>query len=181
MRQRLRHAALELYGAQGYDQTTAAQIAARTGVTERTFFRYFPDKREVLFDEQALREMLLANMAGAPVALSPLDVLISAFASTEPLLEENRPSLELQQRIIAATPALRERHVSKIAALTTSLTSALSKRGIDERRAMLAAHAGMAAYSHAVMVWRDDPSKSLAGHLAETFGELRTLLSDDKA
>jgi hypothetical protein len=48
-RGRLEQAALALYGERGFENTTVAEIAARAGLTERTFFRHFADKREVLF------------------------------------------------------------------------------------------------------------------------------------
>ena len=92
LRGRLQRTALELFRERGYDRTTAAEIAARTGVTERTFFRYFPDKREVLFHGEAvLRTALITSIADAPDGLSPLDMLFRAFRSVLSLLEANRP------------------------------------------------------------------------------------------
>lgn len=175
MRERLRQSALELYGSRGYDLTTTAQIAARAGVTERTFFRYFSDKREVLFEEEALRETLLTGMTDAPETLGPYNALIWAFRSTEALLEEHQASSKRQQEIIAATPALRERHLAKLASLTDHLAAALQRRGIDDRRASLAAQAGMVAYIHAVISWNQDPSRTLGAHLCTAFDGLRAL------
>src|SRR6478735_15430 len=109
-RRRLQQAALELYRERGFDRTTTAEIAARAGVNERTFFRHFPDKREVLFDGEAdLRAALVRAVAEAPDGLPPLDVLLRAFRTAEPVLERNRPFAEPRLRVIAATPALRER------------------------------------------------------------------------
>ena len=91
MRLRLQQAALELFTKHGFDRTTAAGIAARAGVTERTFFRYFPDKRETLFGGEAvLRPALTDALAAAPAGLSPLDALFHAFCAVLPLLEGNR-------------------------------------------------------------------------------------------
>lgn len=177
MRKHLRECALELYGCRGYEQTTTAQIAARAGVTERTFFRYFADKREVLFEEEALRNTLLDSMATAPATLAPLEALIWAFGLTEPLLEEHRSSSELQLKIIAAAPALQERHLAKLASLTDHLASALRQRGIDDRQASLAAQVGMVAYGHAVGSWRGNPSSTLTAHLLNAFDALRILSS----
>ena len=87
-----------------------AEIAGRAGVTERTFFRHFPDKREVLFDGQAvLVEALTASVAGAPTELGPLDTLFRAFRSVTTLLQDNRPFSKPRQEVISATPALQER------------------------------------------------------------------------
>lgn len=68
-RGRLQEAALALFAERGFDQTTAAEIAARAGLTERTFFRHFADKREVLFGGAGLLgERILAGVIGAPPA-----------------------------------------------------------------------------------------------------------------
>ncbi len=113
-RRRLQQAALELYQERGFDQTTTAEIAARAGVNERTFFRHFPDKREVLFDGEAdLRAALMHEVAEAPEGLAPLDVLLHAFRIAGRILEENRPFSEPRLAIIAVTPALRERDLAK--------------------------------------------------------------------
>src|SRR5476649_2948995 len=94
-RHRLKTAALELYRERGYDRATAAEIAAQVGVTERTFFRHFPDKREVLFDgEAALHAILSTAITEAPAALGPMAVVLSALRSIEPMLEANRPFTE---------------------------------------------------------------------------------------
>ena len=70
---RLARAALELYVDQGYEQTTVADIAARAGVTERTFFRHFADKREVLFaGSGAFQETVLSAIADHAEAATAL-------------------------------------------------------------------------------------------------------------
>ena len=175
---RLQKAALELFGERGYDQTTAAEIAARAGVTERTFFRHFADKREILFDgEASLRTALTDAIAAAPADLEPLRAMLLAFHAVETLLEENRPFSEPRQHVIAATPALRERELAKIAALTAALASALGHRGIEARLATLAAQAGMAAFSSAVTSWFADPTRALHAHIVEAFDDLYSLSS----
>ncbi|MEV4373699.1 TetR family transcriptional regulator, partial [Nonomuraea sp. NPDC049637] len=117
-RRRLQQAALELYRERGFDRTTTAEIAARAGLNERTFFRHFPDKREVLFDGEAdLRASLVQAVAEAPDGLQPLDLLLYAFRKVEHLLEDNRPFAEPRLQVIAATPALRERDLAKAASI----------------------------------------------------------------
>src|SRR6202035_2298884 len=72
-RGRLEQAALELYLERGFEQTTVAEIAKRAGLTERTFFRHFADKREVLFSGAgALEELLVSAVAGAPESSAPM-------------------------------------------------------------------------------------------------------------
>ncbi|MFF6995447.1 TetR family transcriptional regulator [Streptomyces sp. NPDC008313] len=175
-RRRLQRAALELYQERGFDQTTTAEIAARAGVNERTFFRHFPDKREVLFDGEAdLRAALTREVADAPDGLRPLDVLLRAFRKAGRILEDNRPFAEPRLKIIAVTPALREREVAKAAALTDAVAEALRQRGVPGRLAGLAAHTGWAAFHQAAQAWIDDPSQSLNAHLIRAFDDLRAL------
>ncbi|WP_328457368.1 MULTISPECIES: TetR family transcriptional regulator [unclassified Amycolatopsis] len=175
-RRRLQQAALELYRERGFDRTTTAEIAARAGVNERTFFRHFPDKREVLFDgEAALRDTMTAAVAEAPADLQPLDVLLRAFRKAARILEENRPFSEPRLAIIAVTPALRERDLAKAASLGDALAEALRQRGVPGRLAGLAAQTGWATFHHAAQAWIDDPSQSLDAHLDQAFDDLRAL------
>ncbi len=178
MRARLQRAALELFRERGYDQTTAAEIATRAGVTERTFFRHFPDKREVLFDGEAtLRAFLAASIAGAPEALGPLDTLFRAFRSVQSLLEDNRPFSKPRHEVISGTPALHERELAKLATLADALAAELATRGVEDVQAVLAARTGMAAFSYAVVSWLDDPGPGLGEHLDLALRALEGLLT----
>lgn len=175
-RRRLQQAALELYRERGFDQTTAAEIAARAGVNERTFFRHFPDKREVLFDGEAdLRAALVQAVVEAPEGIEPFEVLLHAFRKSARNLEDNRPFTEPRWRVIAVTPALRERELAKHAWLTDAVAEALRQRGVDDGVADLAARTGWAAYQHAVQAWIDDPAQDLDAHLRRAFDDLRAL------
>ena len=178
VRTRLRGAALELFRERGYDRTTATEIAARAGVTERTFFRYFADKREVLFDGEArVRAALTTSIADAPADLEPLDTLFRAFRAFQPMLEANWSYSKPRHEIISATPALQERELTKLAALTSALAVALQARGVTEIRAALAARIGMAAFTQVTLSWLDDPSVGLGERFDLTFGEVKALLA----
>jgi AcrR family transcriptional regulator len=175
-RRRLRQAALELYRERGFDRTTTAEIAARAGVNERTFFRHFPDKREVLFDGEAdLRATLTRAVADAPADLSPLETLLWTFRKAAPLLEENRTFSEPRLAVIAATPALQERELAKHASLVESVAEALRRRGVPERVAVLAARTGWAAFHQATEAWLEDPAQGLEAHLHQAFDDLYAL------
>ncbi|NUR26872.1 MAG: TetR family transcriptional regulator [Catenulispora sp.] len=175
-RRRLQQAALELYRERGFDRTTTAEIAARAGVNERTFFRHFPDKREVLFDgESDVRAALTRAVAEAPDGRPPLEILLHAFRTVEEILEGNRPFAEPRLQVIAATPALRERDLAKASSLTDALAEALRRRGVTDRLAELAARTGWAAFHQAVQSWIDDPSQTLDAHLLQAFDDLHTL------
>ncbi len=178
VRVRLQEAALALFRERGYERTTAAEIAARVGVTERTFFRHFADKREVLFDGAArLRAALTASIADAPAGLGPLDMLFRAFRSVVPLLEDNRPFSKPRQEVISSTPALAEREQAKTAALADALAGALQARGVADLQAVLAARTGMAAFAHATISWLDDPGPGLGKRLDHAERALKVLLT----
>lgn len=176
-RLRLQHAALELYRDHGYDVTTTAQIAARAGVSERTFFRHFTDKREVLFDgEASLRADLERGVAEAPDG-DPLAILLHAFRAAIPLLERNRPFAEPRQKVITTTPALMERALTKEASLAQALSNALQRRGVSKRQASLTAQIGMAAFSQATLAWFEHSERDLEHHLTQTVEDLRAVTS----
>jgi AcrR family transcriptional regulator len=177
-RRRLQQAALELFGERGYEATTTAEIAARAGVTERTFFRHFPDKREALFDgEDAFRAALADGVLAAPDGATPMDAMLLAFRSVAPTIEHNRPITEPRQAVIAQTPALQERVLTKTAGLTDAVAGALTRRGVEPGLAMLAAQLGMAAFAYATRAWFYEPDPGLDAHLVRAFAELQDLSS----
>src|ERR1700691_4111279 len=144
-RGRLQEAALALYSERGFDQTTAAQIAARAGLTERTFFRHFADKREVLFGGSALlQERIVDGVAGAPAADGPLDAVSRGLDAAAIMLGQFRRDLSRQrQAVIAANPELRERELAKLADYASAVAAALRHRGVSEPQATLAAEGGL--------------------------------------
>ena len=175
-RRRLQQAALELYLERGFDATTTAQIAERAGVTERTFFRHFADKREVFFEREAdLRTTLVTAVRQAPADLAPLPVLLLAFTAVVPILEDNRALAAARFPVFAATPALRERALAKSEALNHAVAAALEERGLPASLALLAAETGMAAFRHAARQWRASPGQDLRVILARSFADVRTL------
>jgi AcrR family transcriptional regulator len=167
---------LDLYRERGFDQTTAADIAQRAGVNTRTFFRHFPDKREVLFDGEAdLRAALEQYVDEAPEGLAPAEVLLHAFGKAAHILEDNRSFAEPRLALIAATPTLRERDLSKGEAMALSVAEALRRRGVDDRLADLAAHAAWATFHHAAQNWIDDAAAGLQAHLTRAFADMKAL------
>jgi AcrR family transcriptional regulator len=179
-RERLERAALELYAERGFDQTTAADIAARAGVTGRTFFRHFPDKREVLFDiERRLTEALQSALARLPTGLAPMAAVLLAFRWTVAALQDDRESALARSRIIAVTPQLQERELAKAATMSSHVAATLRAHGVPDRRASLAAEVGTTALSHAVQAWASDPDLELDDALTRSFAELRELFDDE--
>lgn len=167
---------MELYRDHGFDQTTTAEIAALAGVNERTYFRHFPDKREVLFDGEAeLRSSLMQAVADAPDGLQPFEILLSVFQEAGRALEANHSFAQPRHELIATTPALRERELAKHASLTDAVAEALQQRGVPTRLATLAAQTAWATYRQAVQAWTDDPTRRLDLHLTDAFDDLRKL------
>ena len=138
--QRLQEAALELFAARGFEQTTATEIAQAVGLTERTFYRHFSDKREVLFQGQdQFVQSFLDGVEAAPPDASPIEVVAHALRSAASLFpDERRPHARIRQSVIEQNPALRERESHKLAGLAASLADALRARGVDDLAATLA-------------------------------------------
>jgi AcrR family transcriptional regulator len=177
-RGRLQEAALALYSERGFDRTTAAQIADRAGVTERTFFRHFADKREVLFGGSAvLQERIVAGVAGAPGADGPLDAVSRGLDAAAAMLGEFRRDLSRQrQAVIAANPELRERELAKLADYAAAVAAALRQRGVAELQATLAAEAGMTVLRVALQRWASgDDGRDLAAIMRDSMADLRAV------
>ncbi|MFI9388742.1 TetR/AcrR family transcriptional regulator [Kutzneria sp. NPDC052558] len=177
VRRRLQEAALVLFRAHGYEAVTAAEIAAEAGVTERTFFRHFPDKREVLFAGQDGNRAALARaIAEAPESTAPLAVLVQAFRAMQPVLALNRPFAQPRAEIIASNPGLRERELAKFASFQQIAAESLAARGIPPRQAVLAAQVGMAAFGQVLQRWMTDPDADFDALLTEALHNLRELV-----
>lgn len=175
---RLRAAALELFAVQGFEETTAAEIAQSVGLTERTFFRHFGDKREVLFDGQADYLQAFADgVAAAPPDASPLDMIASALHGAAGLFTEDRRAYSrMRKKIIDANPALAERELHKRSGTAAKLAAALRARGVGEPAATLAAESGATAFGIAFSQWtRDDETRPIAEIISEVLDELRQL------
>jgi AcrR family transcriptional regulator len=177
-RGRLQEAALALYAERGFDQTTAAEIAARAGVTERTFFRHFADKREVLFGGSSLlQERILTGVAGAPAPDRALDAVARGLGEAASMLGEFRRDMTSQrQAVIAANPELRERELAKLADYATAVAATLRARGVTEPQATLAAEAGMAVLRVAIECWASGgDDRDLPAIMRDSVAELRAV------
>jgi AcrR family transcriptional regulator len=175
--ERLREAALGLFTTQGYDGTTVAEIAAAAGLTERTFFRHFADKREVLFVDQ--NEFERAFLGGLPESGDDPMALISGVLDGAATLfpEERRPWSRARQAVIIANIALQERELLKLSSLAFALTRALASRGVDATSASLAGESAVTVFRTAFAVWVADGEKRTFADIQYTvFSRLRALL-----
>jgi len=158
-RARLQEAALALYGERGYDETTVTEIAERAGLTKRTFFRYFADKREVLFwGSELLEQRMVAAIEAAPASASALGMIGAALDAAAVRFEEVREFAGLRHRIIASSPELQERELIKAASLAAAMARALQGRGLGGTAATLAAHTGVTIMHVAFVQWVNDPN-----------------------
>ncbi|WP_286344920.1 TetR/AcrR family transcriptional regulator [Frondihabitans sucicola] len=176
-RERLEKAALELFTERGFDAVTTAEIAARAGVTERTYFRHFPDKREVLFDgERRLAEWVAEALASVPADEPLWPAMRRTVDLIVPPLEANRQAGDRLAVIAAATPAVRERAASKESTLIALITELLVARGASPDDAALAARTAWGVLAHAIGAWRAAPGTPLQPHVDRGFARLGGLV-----
>jgi AcrR family transcriptional regulator len=160
-RERLVVAAVELFAEQGYDATTVAEVAERAGVTKSTFFRHFPDKRELLSAGQSLLSELLAEgIASAPAGATPLDAVAAGLERAgEAFGPMNREIAPRMKAVIASSAELQEREALKRIGLSVAMSDALIERGVAEPVAHLAAEMGVLAFKQGYAAWAEaDPS-----------------------
>jgi len=177
-REKMVLAAVDLFTEQGYDATTVAQIAERAGVTKSTFFRHFPDKRELLVaGQQVLSRLLAEGIAEAPQTASPLQAVAAglerASSAMGPVNRELGPRLKAA---IAASAELQERDALKSVGLAAAMSAALKARGVPDPVAHLAGEMGVLAFKRGYARWLEadhDPGGGLAAYTAAALGDLR--------
>jgi AcrR family transcriptional regulator len=184
-RGRLEKAAMELFQERGYVRTTVEDIAARAGLTERTFFRYFADKREVLFSgSKELEKGIVDRIEGAAEEASPLDAVAAAFEAGGAELQDRRDLHFVRARYALVTEhaEIQERELIKLASLAAAVTKALHARGVSEPAASLAAEAGIAVFKIGFERWVSErKQKDLAAHIRAAVDALRAVAAEGKA
>jgi AcrR family transcriptional regulator len=178
-RGRLAQAALTLYAEQGFEQTTAAEIARAAGLTERTFFRHFADKREVLFyGTDAVRDLMARAIEDAPPSAGAMDTVGLVLRSVGTMIQESGDTARVRAGIVSANPELRERELVKLAEIAEAMAGALRARGVPGPAASLAAELGIAVYKVAFARWISEPGRrDLPLILQESLAELRGVLA----
>jgi AcrR family transcriptional regulator len=177
-RGRLQRAAFELFAERGFEQTTVAEIAARAQLTERTFFRHFTDKREVLFAGQdELTTRIVDALADAPAELSALDAAVTAVRASAEVLGTRPDGPRARQAVIDAHPELRERELIKMEGLVSALADGLRRRGVPGAAAALAASSAVAVFRMGFERWiGDGDGGDLEDGIREALGELKAVL-----
>lgn len=169
---------MALFGERGYDQTTVADIAARADLTERTFYRYFSDKREVLFDGgTVLAAAMLDAVRVAPESASETALLAAALEGLGGFFPAQRRTFaRRRQRILDAEPALQEREMLKLAGLASALAGALDERGVPAARARLIAELALGLFRASFAQWiAAEPARDLAEIQREALADWRSL------
>ena len=172
---RLFEAALALYGERGFESTTVAEIAERAGLTERTFFRHFADKREVLFrGGSALEERLVRTVEDALATLAPIDAVGAGVEALGEVLPEHPETARRRQAVINANAELQERELAKLASLSAALADALRRHGAPE--ATLTAELGIAVFRVAFERWIEEGNERDFPALArDSLAQLKTV------
>jgi AcrR family transcriptional regulator len=178
-RERLAKAALDLYSERGYEQTTVAEIAGRAGLTERTYFRHYADKREVLFDGSgALQDLFVNAVAEAPEPAAPIEAVAAGLEAVAAVFVGRREHSRKRQGVIAANAELQERELIKLASRSAALADALRRRGIGEPAASLTAEAGIAVFKIGFERWiAAAEERTLAELMRESLEELRSAVT----
>ena len=179
-RGRLLQSAMALYLARGYDAVTVAEIADDAGLTKRTFFRHFPDKREVLFaGAPAFEAGVVAAVAGGPAGVPPVETVVAALAEVSAAqLTQWAEYARARRDLIASSADLRERELIKTASLTAAVARGLVERGVPALTAILTAHGGVAAFTVAYDRWVDgDGRADLPTLVHDTLDDLRTAIA----
>jgi AcrR family transcriptional regulator len=174
--QRLQQAATELILERGYEGTTVADIADRAGLTERTFFRYFADKREVLFAGAGVFEKFVIEAVRGSTRTDPLESVVAAFEAAAPIYFDARSDLvRLRRTIIMANNELHERELKKGGRIAAQVTAILTERGLERATAALVAELGLIVFRNAFDRWCDANEGSLGDYIRTTLEELRSV------
>lgn len=178
MRARLEEAALGLFEERGFDAVTVDDIASRAGVTARTFFRHFSDKREVLFGGgEAFKQLFLDSLDGVPVAALPADAIAQTLEAVATTFANRRNAVRQRRGVIAASAELQERELVKLAMVEVALADALWQRGVAELGAGIAAAAAMAVFRQAFDRWAAaTDERDLADLVSEHLQALRSAI-----
>ena len=170
-------AALTLFAEQGYQATTVSEIAERAGLTQRTFFRYFSDKREVLFSGSGeLVRLWVEAVAAAPPEATPLAAVTAGLDPVAEVFLGRHDFARSRAAVIEANPELRERELIKLQNLAGAIGAALVERGVSVGPAVLAAQAGVTVFHVAFADWvrQEDPT-AFRRLLDESLAELRSV------
>ena len=176
---RLKRAAVELFAEQGFAATTVPEITARAGLTTRTFFRHFADKREVLFGGPEIPALAARMIAEAPASLDPATLVFGGLQTVaETRFEGHREELRALRAIIRSDAGLRERDQRKRADLSEAIRAGFVGRGVPATTAALLGEVTVTMLYVALDEWLDvDDDRTLFEVIMATLGTLQATLA----
>jgi len=175
---RLQEAAMALFRERGYAEVTVAEIAERAGLTKRTFFNHFADKREVLFAGSKIFEAtVLDHLAEVDGDVDAVNAAVVALTRTALPLAGYGELGKARQDIIASSPELRERDLIKMTSLAAAIAEALRKRGVPERTATFAAQSAVAVFTTAFADWVTNSGTDLETLMRQALADLREAIA----
>ena len=162
-KEKLQVAAAKLFMKKGYENTTVQEIASLAGVTERTFFRQFKDKSDVLFDTSNTMGQRVAAFItdNFDVEQKPLKLAVDGFASISDYFDGSRERVLARNQIIQSNPDLQERELLKRQVLIESVTNALLVK-FDSELSELAARFAVEIFHMAFRKWIESAEKGFA-------------------
>jgi AcrR family transcriptional regulator len=175
--ERLQHAAMTLFHERGYSDVTVADIAEHAGLTKRTFFNHFPDKREVLFaGSTALEEEVERYIRESDVERPAIAIATDALARAGQSLSQYSEVARLRRDVIASSPELHERSLIKMASLSAVIAASLVARDRHVPAATLVADSAVTVFGAAHAVWADSPASDFRDLMQRVLTELRTAI-----
>ncbi len=173
----MRASALELFGERGFHATTVQEIVDRAGVTERTFYRHFVNKEEVLFsDEGIILDLIVRSFSSMPRNATPRQILEAVATQLGEEFEPTRATQRVRVAILASEPALMERELLKQEKWSESIAKLFQNRGVPSFRASIIAAAATATFRTVYLRWATDNSR--VGFATRVKAALQTLGKD---
>jgi AcrR family transcriptional regulator len=174
---RLQIAAIELFMQHGYDAVTVDDIAKRAGLTRRSFFNHFADKREVLFaGSEELERTVIDELNRLTAEMPPLDAALRALTTAGLTLARYREGAGIRRDIIASSSDLQERELIKLASLSRAIAANLAPDGVPNQASRLAAELAITTFTNAYDAWMDQPDGDFEHLMAVAFNELRGIV-----
>lgn len=173
---------MALFRERGYAEVTVAEIADRAGLTKRTFFNHFADKREVFFaGAKDFEAGVVKHLTEADDGLGPIDAAVVALTRSGLELSGYGDFARARQELIASSTELQERDLIKMTALASAIAEALRRRRVPTRTATLTAQAAVAVFTTAYADWVDDSTADFATLMQRSLADLRQAVSTREA
>lgn len=168
---------MTLFIERGYDEVTVADIAEHAGLTKRSFFNHFADKREVVFaSADAFEARVLATLAGAADDKDPLDSTVWAFTQAAASLEDHAALARARRDLIDSSPELQERELIKMASMAAAVADLLARRGVSRRASVFVAQAATTVFTIAADEWARAPQRGLTISIQDALADLKAAI-----